>query len=202
MALVVKNLPASSGDVSDAGLITGSVWSLGRKYPLEEGMATHSSILTWRIPWTEEVGRLQSIASKKSCTWLKQLSTHTHRLMTVRYVMDADYTLLLRLEKFLPSNGSWTIPTGYILKIPYHSTTCWQRTDWFVPCGFYPACQSRIQVGQWLQFPLLAYCIYLERVDSSYPRGSDGKESACNAGDLGLIPGSGRSPREGNDNPL
>ena len=37
---------------------------------------------------------------------------------------------------------------------------------------------------------------------SSYPTGSDGKESACHAGDLGLIPGSGRSCGEGNGNPL
>ena len=36
----------------------------------------------------------------------------------------------------------------------------------------------------------------------SFPGGSDGKESACNAGDLGSISGSGRSPGEGNDNPL
>ena len=35
--------------------------SLGRVEPLKEGMATHSSILTWRIPWTEEPGRLQSL---------------------------------------------------------------------------------------------------------------------------------------------
>ena len=35
-----------------------------------------------------------------------------------------------------------------------------------------------------------------------FPGDSDGKESACNAGDLGLIPASGRSPREGNGNPL
>ena len=35
-----------------------------------------------------------------------------------------------------------------------------------------------------------------------FPGGSDGKASACDAGDLGLIPGSGRSPREGNGNPL
>ena len=34
------------------------VLSLGREDPLEEGMATHSSILAWRIPWTEEPGRL------------------------------------------------------------------------------------------------------------------------------------------------
>ena len=38
------------------------VQSLGPEDPLEEGMATHSSILAWRIPWTEELGRLQSIA--------------------------------------------------------------------------------------------------------------------------------------------
>ena len=37
------------------------VWSLGQEDPLEEGMATHCSILVWRIPWTEEPDRLQSI---------------------------------------------------------------------------------------------------------------------------------------------
>ena len=38
---------------------------LGREETLEEGMATHSSILAWRIPWTEEPGGLQSIGSQK-----------------------------------------------------------------------------------------------------------------------------------------
>ena len=37
------------------------VLSLGQEDPLEEGMATHSSILAWRVPWTEEPGRLQPI---------------------------------------------------------------------------------------------------------------------------------------------
>ena len=40
------------------------VRSLGWEDPLEEGMATHSSILTWRIPWTEEPGSLWSIGSQ------------------------------------------------------------------------------------------------------------------------------------------
>jgi len=44
VVLMVKNLPANAGDVRDAGS------SLGREDPLEEGMATHSSILAWRIP--------------------------------------------------------------------------------------------------------------------------------------------------------
>ena len=42
------------------------VLSLGWKDPLEEGMATHSSILAWRIPWTEEPGQLQSMGLGES----------------------------------------------------------------------------------------------------------------------------------------
>ena len=42
------------------------VQSLGREDPLEEGIATHSSILAWRIPWTEESGGLQSVGSQRA----------------------------------------------------------------------------------------------------------------------------------------
>ena len=59
MALVVKNPPANAGEIRDEGSIPGS----GRSP--EEGMATHSSIFAWRIPWTEEPGRQQSIGSQK-----------------------------------------------------------------------------------------------------------------------------------------
>ena len=48
----------------------------GQEDPLEEGMETHSSILAWRIPQTEEPGGLQSIGSQ-SLTCLKRLNTHT-----------------------------------------------------------------------------------------------------------------------------
>ena len=41
------------------------VRSLGRKDPLEKGMAVHSSILAWEIPWTEEPGGLQSMESQR-----------------------------------------------------------------------------------------------------------------------------------------
>ena len=56
MAQMVKNLPAMQ-----------ETWvqSLGQEDPLEKGMATHSSILAWRIPSSEEPGRLQSIASQR-----------------------------------------------------------------------------------------------------------------------------------------
>ena len=41
------------------------VLTLGQEEPLEKGMATHSSILAWRIPWTEELGGLQSMGSQR-----------------------------------------------------------------------------------------------------------------------------------------
>ena len=53
-APVLKNLATNAGDKRDAGLI------LSQEDPLEEEMATQSSILAWRIPWTEEPGRLWS----------------------------------------------------------------------------------------------------------------------------------------------
>ena len=53
------------------------VQSLGREDPQEEGTAAHSSILAWRIAWTEECGGVQLVGSQ-SQTRLKQLSMHTH----------------------------------------------------------------------------------------------------------------------------
>ena len=84
---------------------------MGWEEALEEDMATHSSILPWRIPWREEHGGLQSIGSHRDLA-------HMHR----------------------------------------HNM--------------------------------------------GFPDGSEGKESACSVGDMCLIPGSGRSPVEGNDSPM
>ena len=56
---MVKNLSANAGDTGDA-----VSKSLGWEDPLEEGMATPSSILAWKTPWTEEPGGLQSMGSK------------------------------------------------------------------------------------------------------------------------------------------
>ena len=53
---MVKNLSA---------VRENQIQSLGREDPLEKGMATHSSILGWRIPWTEEPGGLQSMGSQR-----------------------------------------------------------------------------------------------------------------------------------------
>ena len=56
MAETVKNLPA---------MLETQVRSLGQEDPLEKGMASNSSILAWRIPWTEEPGRLQSMGLQR-----------------------------------------------------------------------------------------------------------------------------------------
>ena len=116
MAQMVKNLPAMQ-----------ETWvqSLGWEDPLEKGMATHSSILAWRIPWTEEPDALQSVGSQRV----------GHEWATYTNIMN-------------------------------------------ISC--YSFCSSM-----------------LDRY--GLPRGSDGKESDCNAGDLSSIPGLGRSPEEGNN---
>ena len=56
MAQMVKNLPAMQEN---------QVQSLGQEDSLDKGMATHSSILAWRVPWTEEPGGLQSMGSQR-----------------------------------------------------------------------------------------------------------------------------------------
>ena len=57
---MVKNPPANAGDTE--------MWirSLGWEAPLEEGMATHCSVLAWRIPWTEKPGGLQSMGLQRT----------------------------------------------------------------------------------------------------------------------------------------
>ena len=57
---VVKNPPANAGDAGDSSSIPG--W----EDPLEKAVATHSSILAWGTPWTEEHGGLQSMGSQRA----------------------------------------------------------------------------------------------------------------------------------------
>ena len=75
MVLEVKNLPANAGDAKDAGSIPGL------EDPLEEDMATHSSILVWKVPWIEEPGRLQSMGLPRvKHNWATEHSTATTEL--------------------------------------------------------------------------------------------------------------------------
>ena len=76
VAQMVKNLPA-----------TQETWvqSLGWEDPLEKGMATHCSILAWRIPWTEEPGRLYSLWGHKESARTEQLTLLDYLVMLSRY---------------------------------------------------------------------------------------------------------------------
>ena len=80
---MVKNLPAKQQT---------EVWSLGRKDPLDKEKATHSSILVWKIPQTEEPGGPQSVGSQ-SCT---QLSTPR-----VRWRTDSALRIVFAIRQML-----------------------------------------------------------------------------------------------------
>ena len=73
MAQTVKSLPAMQEI---------QVQSLDQEDPLEKGMAIHSSILAWRIPWTEEPGKLQSIGLQR-VGHDRTIKTHTHSVTFV-----------------------------------------------------------------------------------------------------------------------
>ena len=73
-------------------------------YPLEEKMATHSSILIWKIPWTEEPGRLQSMGSQSQM----RLSTHTFTM---------EYYSAPRKKKILSFSATWIKLEGAILQV-------------------------------------------------------------------------------------
>ena len=69
---MVKDLPAMQ---------EAQLQSLGREDPLEKRIATHFSILAWRIPWTEEPGGLQSMGLQRAGHDLKRLSMHTETIL-------------------------------------------------------------------------------------------------------------------------
>ena len=127
MAQTVKRLPT---------MRQTRVRSVGQEVPLEKEMATHSSTLAWKIPWTEEPGRLQSMGLQR---------------------VGHDFTTSLQ------SSVSGSVYSHFF---ETDSQNCGNLCHSCVPCG------------------------------------SDGKESACNAGDLGSLPGLGKSPGGGNGNPL
>ena len=77
--LWLNNIPFSGGSAGKnlPAMQETWVWSLGQEDPMEKGMATHSSVLAWRISWTEELDGLQSIGSQ-SWTHLSNLYLISH----------------------------------------------------------------------------------------------------------------------------
>ena len=144
--------------------------SLGQEDPLEEDMATRSSILAWRIPCTEEPGGLQSMGSHKSWTRLKWLGTRSQRVRLRRIVKLGEenvgccwvYMLIITqssLVLFLQEIKS-------ILQNIFFSATTWNHIyvcrinsgkfhiSWF-HCLFISASQDRTYILPWTKIMLL-----------------------------------------------
>ena len=101
VALVVKNTPANAGVIED------KVWSLDREDPQEEGMATSSSILVWRIPWTEEPGGVHTVHMvTNSWTQLKQFRIHA-------YIVQKNI-FSIKCETTIQVNGREKWSSGYM----------------------------------------------------------------------------------------
>ena len=88
----------------------GGIWSwqwwiqsLGHDDPLEKGTATHSSILVWRIPWTEEPGRLESVGLQRvGHDW----ATNTHIVGTGVVIIKTSWTKYLLSLAYMPNRNS------------------------------------------------------------------------------------------------
>ena len=98
---MVKNLPLMQET---------QVQSLGWKDPLDEGRATYSSILSWRIPWTEEPGGLQSMGSQRvGCDW----ATNTY-LPSGMWGLSS----LTRDRTCVPCTGKWILNHWTTRQVP------------------------------------------------------------------------------------
>ena len=82
------------------------VQSLGREDPLEKEIATHSSILAWEIPWTEEPGELYSMGLQKSQTWLCNQTT-TKKVLGQKFTLAIYLRGLGTLESIMRSDVVW-----------------------------------------------------------------------------------------------
>ena len=89
MVRAVKNMSVNAGDVREIWVL-----SLGCEDPLEQGMATHSSILARRISRSKDPGGLPVNRVTKSQTQLKQLRTHACRVSQIRGVDQQQYSLM------------------------------------------------------------------------------------------------------------
>ena len=74
------------------------VHSLGQENPLEKGMATHSKILAWEIPWTEEPGGLHIPWDGKDLNTTKRLSTHTHHHLQEAFFLPPSCSFSLQIS--------------------------------------------------------------------------------------------------------
>ena len=82
----------------NSGAAQDTVWSLGQQNPLEKGTATHSSILAWKIPWTEKPGGLQSTGSQIIGHHWRNLE-HTHTAYLTLMLFFKSSWIFIRLHQ-------------------------------------------------------------------------------------------------------
>ena len=122
------------------------VRSLGHEDPLEEDTATHSSILAWRIPWTEKPGRLQSVGSQRvGHDW----ATYTHTSDTKRQPT-------LQEAKWLMTQGM-----GVRLIPQRHSSNSTDNTEQPIPQLRHMLTPTPVLQGHWSYFPK-GFCVWDE----------------------------------------
>ena len=97
------------------------VQSLGQENPLEKWMASHSSILAWRIPWTEEPGRLQSLGLQRvGHNWATNTPTFTHRVFQVFYLFLSQFVNFLRNVSIYLYYQMYRHKVGYSSFLSFH----------------------------------------------------------------------------------
>ena len=147
--------------------------SLGGKDPMEEGMATPTTILAWRIPWTGETDRLQSMGSERVQHSWSDLA-HMHKTYLWPYVDQANIHYIKKSYVL-----GWPI---YIILIS-------------VPCNILLGDFYFVFILDFSRLmEIVIYPFVQSKATSGFPHSLVGKEPACNTGDLGSNPGSGRSP--------
>ena len=115
-----SRLPRCSAAKNKAARQETQVWSLDQEDPLEKGMATHSSILAWRISWTEEPGRLQSMGSQRvrhGCSNWARTHTHTHT-----HTHSADNS-----ENYNLSPLQMSLPVANFQRCAFHQRQAWVK---------------------------------------------------------------------------
>ena len=165
MALVGKNPLANAGDTRDVGSIPG------QGEPLKEGTATRSNILAWKIPMDRGSCWAMVHRVAKGWTRLKRLTTHA------RMLGGGLSSSLPRLLTELPERPpDMQLASNFDL-----ASEAWPmvRTVWLIQPMEVCTCRGE-SLGAVLR-------------GMYFPESSVGKESACNTGDLGSIPGSGRT---------
>ena len=107
------------------------VQSLGQKDPLEEEMATDSSILSWRIPWTEGTGRLQSTGS--------QTVGHNSATNTFTICLALSYVFNLPASPSLSTSWSFVVPRPAASSV---RSSAWMPTSWSTPLSSFSVSSS------------------------------------------------------------